>query len=69
MDKLKNGKSRGRSSIFTEMLKAACDESEFLDLFLSLVHQARKERKAPKEWLDSILVPVHKKGDITKCNT
>lgn len=68
VDKLKSGKAGGSSGILPEMLKAACCDHEFLDLLLSLVHQAWKERKVPKEWTDAVIVPIPKKGDITKCD-
>ena len=48
--------------------ESACCDREFPDLLLSLVHQAWKERKVPKEWADTILVPIPKEGDITKCD-
>ena len=66
--KLKTGKAGGSSGILPEMVKAACSDSDFLELLLSLVHQAWKERQVPKEWTDAILVPIPKKGDITKCD-
>ena len=50
------------------MVKASCSDSDFLELLHSLVHQAWKERQVPKVWTDVILVPIPKKGDITKCD-
>ena len=66
--KLKTGKTGGSSGIPPEMVKAACSDSDFLELLLSLAHQAWKERQVPKEWTDVILMPIPKKGDITKCD-
>ena len=68
VDILKSGKAGGSSGALPEMLKSACCDREFPDLLLSLVHQAWKERKVPKEWADTILVPIPKEGDITKCD-
>ena len=68
VDKLKNGKAGGSSGVLPEMLKAACCDCEFLDLLLSFVHQAWKERKVPKEWTDTVLVPIPKKGDMANCD-
>lgn len=68
VDILKSGKAGDSSGVLAEMLKSACCDRVFLDLLLSLVHQAWKERKVPKEWADTILMAIPKKEDITKCD-
>jgi len=37
---------------------------EIHELFISIW----KEEKLPEEWKESIIVPIHKKGDKTDCN-
>lgn len=66
--KLKNAKAGGTSNILPEMVKAACCEDEFLDLLLDLVHTVWRESAVPKEWTDAVLIPIPKKGDLSKCD-
>ena len=66
--KLKNGKAGGGSGIILpEMVKSACCECDFLDLPLDQVHTSWKEQRVPKEWLDAVIVPIPKKGNLTNC--
>ena len=63
---LRNGKAAGASGILPEMLKASGEPlnirlvSLFLDVWCT--------SSAPKEWVDATLVPVPKKGDLSKCD-
>ena len=66
--KLKNGKARGASGILPEMVKAACCEDDFLERLLDLVQTTWKEGEVPKDWSDALLVPIPKKGDLSKCD-
>ena len=66
--KLKNGKAGGKSNILPEMIRAACCEEEFLEMLLELVHQVWKEGSVPKDWVDAVLIPIPKKGDLTRCD-
>ena len=66
--KLQKGKAGGRSGILPEMVKAGCDDVEFRNLLLDLVHTAWREQKVPKEWADAVLIPIPKKGDLSNCN-
>ena len=68
LGKLKNGKAGGRSNILPEMLKAACEEEDFLDLLLVLVHTAWEKSGVPREWEDATLIPIPKKGNLSDCN-
>ena len=68
VDKLKNGKAGGKSGILPEMLKAACGDNVFAEMLLKLLHRVWEEKSVPKDWVDAILVPVPKKGDLTMCD-
>jgi hypothetical protein len=35
---------------------------------LDLVHTVWRERRVPKEWADSVLIPIPKKGDLSSCD-
>ena len=66
--RLKNGKAGGLSGILPEMvIKAACCEEDFLELLLDLVQMVWKESEVPKDWSDTLLVLIPKKGDLSKC--
>ena len=66
LGKLMNGKAGGGSGILPEMVKSACGDCDFLDLLLDLVHTVWNEKRVSKEWSDAVLVPIPKKGDLTK---
>ena len=50
------------------MLKAACEEEDFLDLLLVIVHTAWEESGVPREWADTTIIPIPKKGNLRDCN-
>ena len=60
--KIKNGKAA------ESCLKVACHTPDFPDLLLDLVHTAWRKSCVPKDWADTILVPIPKKGDLSNCN-
>ena len=66
--KLKCGKAGGNSNILPEMVKAACCREEFMALLIDLIHTAWTDGKVPKDWVDAILIPIPKKGDLSKCD-
>ena len=66
--KCKNGKAGGASGILPEMVNAACCESDFLELLLDLVQTTWEKGEVPKDWSDALLVPIPKKGDLSKCD-
>ena len=66
IDKLKNYKSPGIDEIPAELIKAG-DGTICLEIHKLIISIWKKE-KLPEEWKDSIIVPIHKKGDKTDCN-
>ena len=49
------------------MLKAGIANGEFLYMLTDLVKTVWKERCIPHELVDSILVPIPKKGNLRSC--
>ena len=49
-------------------LKDGCCTEEFLTLLLDLVQTAWEEQRVPRDWLDAILTPISKKGDLIICD-
>ena len=37
-------------------------------LLMDLIHTAWTDGKVPKDWVDAILIPIPKKGDLSKCD-
>ena len=66
--RLKNRKAGGSSGIRPEMVKVACQDPGFADQLLDLVHTAWKDQSVPKDWTDAVLIPIPKKGDLSKCD-
>ena len=64
--KLKSHKSPGIDEIPAGLIKAGggtiCGEIH------KLITSIWKKEKLPEEWKESIIVPIHKKGDKTDCN-
>jgi len=65
-DKLKSHKSPGIDHIPAELIKAG-GRKICLEIH-KLITSIWKKEKLPEEWKDSIIVPIHKKGDNTDCN-
>ena len=63
--KLKCGKAAGSNGIAPEMVKVACKDQLFREHLLDLIQSAWKERRVPQQWVDAILVPVPKKGELS----
>jgi hypothetical protein len=64
--KLKRYKSPGSDQILAELIQAGGE------ILRSKIHKlnnsAWNKEKLPDQWKDSIIVPVHKKGDKTDCS-
>ena len=66
--KLKNGKAAGSSGILPEMLKVGRKHEDFVGMLTELVNEVWQERRVPQEWVDAILVPIPKKGNLHLCD-
>ena len=66
IDKLKSHKSPDIDQIPTELIKAG-GRAIYLEIHKLIIFIWKKE-KLPEEWKESIIVPIHKKGDKTDCN-
>ena len=63
IDKLKSHKSPGIDQIPAELIKAG-GRTICLEIHKLIISIWKKE-KLPEEWKESIIVPIHKKGDKT----
>ena len=61
IQRLKNNKSAGPDGIPAELLKAAC--INFCDAFHQLLVKIWNAQRMPNDWNQSIISPIHKKGD------
>ena len=50
------------------MLKAGGRVEEFTGMIADLVYRIWEEIRVPKEWVDSILIPIPKKGKLRSCD-
>jgi len=66
IEKLKSHKSPGIDQIPAELIKAGSRTICF-DIH-KLITSIWKKEKLPEEWKESVIVPIHKKGDKTDCN-
>jgi len=64
--KLKSHKSPGIDQIPAELIKAG-GRTSCLEIH-KLITSIWKKEKLPEEWKESIIIPIHKKGDNTDCN-
>lgn len=63
---LKNHKSSGEDKIVAEMIKAGGDKS--IQMLQTLLSKIWREKAVPQDWRDSMVIPIHKKGDKTNCS-
>ena len=66
IEKLKSHKSLGTDQIPAELIKAG-GRTICCAIHKLIVYIWNKE-ELPEEWMESIIVPIHKKGDKTDCN-
>ena len=66
IDKLKSHKLPGIDQTPAELIKAG-GRTIYLEIHKLIISIWKKE-KLPEEWKESIIVPIHKKGDKTDCN-
>jgi len=66
IDKLKSHKSPGVDQIPAELIEAG-GRTICLEIH-KLITSIWKKDKLPEEWKESIIIPIHKKGDKTGCN-
>jgi len=66
IDKLKSHKSPGIDQIPAELIKAG-GRTMCLEIH-KLITSVWKKEKLPEGWKESIIVPIHKKGDKTDCS-
>jgi len=65
-EKLKSHKSRGIDQIPAELIKAG--SRTIRGAIHKLIIAIWKKEELPEEWKESVIVPIHKKGDKTECN-
>ncbi len=63
---LANNKAAGQSGILPEMVRHA--GTAFSSELLALIRRAWAEGCVPQEWCDAELVPIPKKGDLSRCD-
>jgi hypothetical protein len=63
---LKKYKSPGSDEIRVELIQAGGEM--LLSAIHKLVNSIWNKEELPDQWKESIIVPVHKKGDKTGCN-
>jgi hypothetical protein len=64
--KLKKYKSPGSDQIPEELIQAGGEI--LLSGIHKLINSVWNKEELPDQWKESIIVPVHKKGDKTDCN-
>ena len=62
---LKNNKVAGTDGIYPEFIKYR--GNKLLNRMYELVRQFLEEERIPEEWKETIIVPVHKRGDRDRC--
>jgi hypothetical protein len=64
--KLKKCKLSGNDEILAELIQAGGEI--LLSMIHKLINSVWNKEEMPDQWKESIIVPVHKKGDKTNCN-
>ena len=68
LGKLRNGKAAGTSNILPEMLKVGAQNEDFVCMLTDLLSAVWEERCVSHKWVDAILIPIPKKGNLHCCN-
>jgi hypothetical protein len=63
---LKKYKSPGSDQILAELIQAGGEM--LLSAIHELINSTWNKEELPDQWKESIIVPIHKKGDKTGCN-
>ena len=66
IERLKSHKSPGIDQIPTELIKAG--GRTIRGAIHKLIIAIWNKEELPEEWKESVVVPIHKKGDKTECN-
>ena len=66
IEKLKRHKSPGVDQILSKLIKAG--GRTFRHEIHNVINSVWIKEELPEEWKESIIVPIHKKGDKTDCN-
>jgi len=62
---LKNNKAAGTDGIHLELIKYG--GNKLLNRMYELVRQIWEEERISEEWKETIIVPIHKRGDRDRC--
>ena len=68
LSKLKNGKAAGNSNILPQMLKVGRRNEDFVGMFTDLCEYGVGKNRVLQEWVDAIVVPIPKKGNLHCCD-
>ena len=55
-------------STLCETAESRSCNSDFLGLLLDLIHTVWRESKVPRDWVNVVLIPILKKGDLHNCD-
>jgi len=66
LSSVSSGKAAGKNDLLPKLLK--CCVVDLMEYIHDLFVEVCEEEEVPKEWRDALLVPVPKKGDLTKCD-
>jgi len=66
LSSVNSGKAGGINGLKPELLK--CCDVGLMGYIHDLFVVVWEEEEVPKEWRDALLLPVPKKGDLTKCD-
>jgi hypothetical protein len=64
--KLKSYKSLGTDQILAKLIKAG-GETLCSEIY-KLISSTWNKEELPQQWKESIIIPIHKRGDKTECN-